>query len=325
MSNQLRQELAEFAHPSTDTLRPLLAELNALRGDIIQDASTRLHHFLDYYPDKRYSKSACNLGHYLALRQRDLRALQERLAEAGLSSLGRSEAHVMASLERVIAVLSQMLGVPYHAADLPGPAPGFKEGGEILARNTIALFGHATEQRDVRIMVTLPTEAAWDYTLVRSLLEQGMDCARINCAHDDAATWFDMVKNLRHAEAESGRRCRILMDLAGHKIRTGPVVNGPAVAHIRVQRDSYGRMAAPALVLFDDGDGDCDATDRKSSGTCCRFTLPQILHQHLAIGDRLYFEDTRGKSRYFTVLRQKASGAWVAECAHSTYISGDCP
>ena len=321
MRNQLIQELAEFTHPSTDTLRSLLAELNALRRDIIQDASTRLQHFLNDYPDKRYSKSACNLAHYLALRQRDLRALQERLAEAGLSSLGRSEAHVMASLERVIAVFSQMLDIPYHAAELPGPAPGFREGGEILARNTITLFGRATEQRDVRIMVTLPPEAAWDYTLVRSLLEQGMDCARINCAHDDAATWFDMVNNLRHAEAESGRRCRILMDLAGHKIRTGPVATGPAVAHIRVQRDSYGRMAAPALILLDDGDGEYHAPDKQSSGTCCHFTLPQILHRHLAVGDRLYFKDTRGKQRYFTVLRQKASGAWVAGCGHGAYIS----
>jgi len=34
-------------------------------------------------------------------------------------------------------------------------------------------------------MVTLGTEASRDYTLVSSLLEKGMTCARINCAHDN--------------------------------------------------------------------------------------------------------------------------------------------
>jgi pyruvate kinase len=38
-------------------------------------------------------------------------------------------------------------------------------------------------------MVTMPTEAGDDYTLVQDLLKHGMDCMRINCAHDNAATW----------------------------------------------------------------------------------------------------------------------------------------
>ena len=39
-------------------------------------------------------------------------------------------------------------------------------------------------------MVTMPSEAADDYTLVHNLLKQGMDCLRINCAHDDASAWL---------------------------------------------------------------------------------------------------------------------------------------
>ena len=36
-------------------------------------------------------------------------------------------------------------------------------------------------------MVTLPSEAADDRSLVRSLFQKGMEIARINCAHDDEA------------------------------------------------------------------------------------------------------------------------------------------
>ena len=49
--------------------------------------------------------AAHNLACYLALRRRDLRPLQQRLAVRGLSSLGRSEAHVLATLDALFALL----------------------------------------------------------------------------------------------------------------------------------------------------------------------------------------------------------------------------
>ena len=39
-----------------------------------------------------------------------------------------------------------------------------------------------------------------------------------------------------------------LMDLAGPKIRTGPIAAGPSVLRIKPQRDAYGRVVSPALV-----------------------------------------------------------------------------
>ena len=38
----------------------------------------------------------------------------------------------------------------------------------MLAQRTEALFGPMPEQRAVRIMVTLPSEAAWNYPLVKA-------------------------------------------------------------------------------------------------------------------------------------------------------------
>ncbi len=78
-------------------------------------------------------------------------------------------------------------------------------------------------------MVTMPSEAATVRQLMRDLVAQGMDCIRINCAHDDAEAWYQMVENLRRAKVEQARECKILMDLGGPKLRTGPIETGPAV------------------------------------------------------------------------------------------------
>jgi pyruvate kinase len=76
----------------------------------------------------------------------------------------------------------------------------FAKGAALLAEHTDALFGAAPSGRGVRIMVTMPSEAAENYLLVQNLLQQGMDCMRINYAHDDAAAWLLMIEHLRRAE-----------------------------------------------------------------------------------------------------------------------------
>ena len=57
-----------------------------------------------------------------------------------------------------------------------------------------------------------------------------------------------MVAHLRRAEQDLGKSCRILMDLAGPKLRTGPVEPGARVLKWRPERDPYGRVIAPARI-----------------------------------------------------------------------------
>ena len=78
-------------------------------------------------------------------------------------------------------------------------------------------------------MVTMPSAAATDPQLVRGMVEAGMDCMRINCAHDGPEQWLAMCENLRAAEQQTSRRARVLVDLPGPKLRTGPL--GPNHAH----------------------------------------------------------------------------------------------
>ncbi len=70
-------------------------------------------------------ESAYNLVHYLAVRRHDVRQLQDDLMRLGLSSLGRMEAHVMASLQAVFEALSALRGQPVtlDLADEPARSP----------------------------------------------------------------------------------------------------------------------------------------------------------------------------------------------------------
>jgi pyruvate kinase len=97
----------------------------------------------------------------------------------------------------------------------------------VLAVRTAALLGAAPPQRPTRIMVTMPTEAASDPALVREMLVAGMNCMRINCAHDTSREWQAMRDNLRLAEDDTGRCARLLVDLPGPKLRTGPLAPQP--------------------------------------------------------------------------------------------------
>jgi pyruvate kinase len=169
-----------------------------------------------------YRPSALNLLHYLALRQHDLLPLQQDLSSLGLSSLGRTEAHALAGVDAVLAALHKLSG-----REMERPAGfqlpvDFSGGPQALARHTEFLLGPVPVGRAVRIMVTMPTEAAESYQLVRDLLLAGMDVMRINSAHDGAEAWQKMIEHLRRAVAEVGRPCRVLFDLQGPKLRTGP-------------------------------------------------------------------------------------------------------
>jgi pyruvate kinase len=172
--------------------------------------------------DSDRDASARNLLQFLALRRQDLRELQDPLVELGLSSLGHSEGHVQASVDAVLTALDALAGRPAAPRSSPPPI-GFARSREVLAVRTAALLGPAPRGRPTRIMVTMPTEAAHDATLVREVLAAGMDCMRINCAHDSPVQWQAMLDNLRRAEIKTRRRARVVVDLPGPKLRTGPL------------------------------------------------------------------------------------------------------
>src|SRR5271157_479221 len=229
-------------------LQSLVDELTELRVEMLRQEAAledRMGEISELHRD-----SARNLVHYITLRRHDIRDLQEKLTANGLSSLGRAEADVLGAVDAVLRVLRRLVGEP-APAELSKTDEGLsRRGWELLESNTNALLGPAPKHRNVRIMVTMPSEAAQDFGLVRDLLLNGMDVMRVNCAHDGPTEWAAMISNLERARIETGLECRIHMDLGGPKLRTGPLQPGPAVVKYRPRRNAYGRVVSPARIFL---------------------------------------------------------------------------
>ena len=59
-----------------------------------------------------------------------------------------------------------------------------------------------------------------------------------------------MTHHLERAKRELKRECRLAMDLAGPKLRTGPIEPGPTVLKVKPRRDPYGRVTKTAVVAL---------------------------------------------------------------------------
>lgn len=261
--------------------------------------------------------SARNLVHYWAVRQCELRDMQARLARFGLSSLGRAEAHVAAALLLVQAAIGAMLGEGWS---YPSPATvGIDEGSKLLRQRTTDLLGPPPASRPTRIMVTLPPEAATNPELCATLVQRGMNVARINCAHDDAATWRAMAHNVRQAAAASGRACLVAMDLAGPKLRTGPLEPGPQVVKLRPEKDLLGCVVTPAHAWLTAAE-DCCAPPRPMP----RIPVPRDWLRRRRGGDVLQLRDTRGSDRRLILAADgnaAQGGGVVVEAPKTTYVA----
>jgi len=295
--------------PEARTLGLLASRLERLRANLLD-----FERAVDLAPFGTQRDSARNLLHYLAFRRFDLRPEQTRLAHWGLSSLGRSESHVLYNLDAVLNGLDRLRGRP--PARRPAPAvPDPERGRRILASNARKLLGPTRPGRSVRIMVTMPAEAAIDYGLVRELVEGGMDCARINCAHETPREWRRMVTHIRRAERAVGRHCRIEMDLGGPKIRTGTIRPGPAVIKVRPQRDPIGRVTARGSVwLVPSGEA------LEAAAGVPALTVPRSWLVRRRIDDTVEFRDAR-RSRRVLRLVEHVGSRYRAETAKTCYIT----
>ena len=102
----------------------------------------------------------------------------------------------------------------------------------------------------------MPVEAADDYLMVHQLLISGMNCMRINCAHDYPEIWSRMIETLRSAEQSTGLSCRILMDLGGPKLRLGPMETQPDRTQDPAGPDIERQTAASGANLADTAQDD---------------------------------------------------------------------
>jgi pyruvate kinase len=307
-----KNSLFKIQNANSAQIEELIQNLNLLLSEMNELESSSLAGIAQLHPNHR--ASARNLVDYLALRRHDIRQLQAKLAGLGLSSLGRAEPHVLSSLHAVLDVLHKLAGSdPMTPVPKATPQPG--QGTTLLAKNAEALLGEAPAARQVRIMVTMPPDAATKYELIRDLLAQGMDCMRINCAHDDPAAWLGMIQNLRRAETETNKHCKIAMDLAGPKLRTGPIEPGPTVLKYRPKRDTFGCVVSPARIWLTSTS--CPEIPPEPADAVV--PVPQRWLARLRSGDRVCFTDARKAIRSMIISGVQENSRW-ADAVRTAYL-----
>ena len=295
------------SHADIEQVRKQLREIRDRATDLETKYATELD---GVHP--AFREGALNLVHYLALRKSRTHELRRSLRRLGLSSLADAERNVLGSIDAVQQAIEHLVGG--GAADADALATALQRSIPTADEHRHAILGPSPEGRDVSIMVTLPTEAAHNPTLVAEMLAAGMNLARINCARDDSSTWERMVRNVRQAADDAGTECRVVMDLCGPKLRTGELKPGPRVIHIRPKRDPMGRVIAPRRIrLIPD--------DVLQRGTKVAVVpVPRECIDYASEGDQVRFKDTRGKKRRLAITLKDDKGL-VLESYQGAYIA----
>ncbi len=288
----------------------LLSQVNAIIGtaeDLEEKYQKEIEHV---HPT--YRKSALNLVHYMALRSHSLTDLQEELRCMGLPGLDNVESHVMRSLLAIKTILNHLAGDPRYEHRKGTIA--IRKSRKILTANTRALFGYKSKKRRTRIMVTLPNTAARDQQFVNELVALGMNSARINCAHDNPETWGKMIRNLQEASTVAHRQLKIMMDLAGPKLRTGAMVPGPQVIHMKPEKDALGKILNPAKIWLAPPD-----LPPPSDDASVTIPMDEEWLSVLKRGNHIGFNDSRGKKCKLMIGERVGKGRW-ATCNSSAYL-----
>ena len=200
-----------------------------------------------------------------------------------------------------------------------------------LGNRAELLFGSPGKGRRTRIMVTLDASDIFQYDLIEQLLENGLDLARINCAHNSKREWKLLIESIRIAEQRLiqrgkgiGHECIILMDLGGPKIRTGPMELKVSPLKISVLKDLHGRP-----VRFVEGFLDSEASQTELislEGTPSSFVIAISKIEYgglgsLKIGQKITFKDARDERlRTFTVLERISPTKVRIGLEHTAYL-----
>lgn len=158
-----------------------------------------------------------NLKAFLILRNKKVKGMDLKLLHAGLSPYKNIHPHIHYSIQKMLYQLHHMDNVPQYILN-----PDVSN--LIRKERVMNLFGKLEQS----VMVTLQASMLDKPDIIKDLLSNGMNIARINCAHDSPEIWKHLVQKIRDAETELGLMkgiCKIHMELAGPKIRVKKVFN----------------------------------------------------------------------------------------------------
>ncbi|KAE8694699.1 Plastidial pyruvate kinase 4 [Hibiscus syriacus] len=283
---------------------------------------------------KNYMESAINLIHYLALKCLDNEPLKDDLALISLLNLEMVNSSVLASLITCIELLKnlQLKSVRTNKKASPEICTKIyqqKKGHFAIDTlrtkaysNRELLLGPLQGSKLNHIMTTVGEEALESETLIADLIKAGTSIIRINCAHGSPEIWSEIIRRVKQSSQMLEAPCRILMDLAGPKLRTDDLKPGPCVVKISPKKNATGNVIFPAQVwLSHKGAG---APPPHLSPDAVLFIDDQKFFSEIKVGDALRFFDARGKKRMLKISRvcHVFSGTgFMAECTRTAYVS----
>ena len=154
--------------------------------------------------------------------------------------------------------------------------------------------------RRTHIIATLGP-ASRDPAVLRRMVEEGLDWARVNCSRDEPDVCGRAIETLRAVAGAAGRRVRLLADLGGPKVRVGivpepirlqvgdEVVLGagraaPDAVPVTVPR-AFAHLAVGEMIALDNGAIELEVIDADPGWVRCRVLSGRMIrsHQSLAI------------------------------------------
>jgi pyruvate kinase len=277
----------------------LVNQVRALYLKVINQAAL-LH---GYYPTSHHQYSAYNLMAFLAYKKNVNSDFISALRMRGLCL--SSIQHVVESLQ----IICSNLGIipPVYYTENPQT---------LLKRRRAEIFGTKLHNESPHIMLTLDAQMV-SSTIIEEFLNNGMTIARINCAYNDESTWVKMIESIRHAEDQlrkkgqyGNQKCRIYMDLAGPKIRVGPIKKTAYPLKISVKKNVYGQSIESKKGFI----SPITPTTKLLSNSEYDFEISITPHDkilHLKEGDYLTFLDMRNNKRKFLITKVLPSGLKV--------------
>ncbi|XP_071705799.1 plastidial pyruvate kinase 4, chloroplastic [Rutidosis leptorrhynchoides] len=274
----------------------------------------------------RHVVSAVNLIHYLALTSLDVNQIKDDLSSVGLLNLETINPYVIASLSAGIQMLEDVTSTSSDDSDEIASEKSFNKYTDRSMMTNKANFNRdyligPLQDKKTHIMVTVGEEAIANETFIGDILKKGTTIIRINCAHGDPSVWSEIIRRVKMNSQVLEKPCRILMDLAGPKLRTGRMTAGPPVMKISPKKNACGNVINPAQVwVAQKGAGPPPA---HVSPDVVIYVDGQDFLTKLEVGDTVRFSDARGKQRLFKISKKfhVFNGVgFMADCTKTCYV-----
>jgi len=296
---------------NADAYHALIGALTALRQSMLDHACQFTAELSKTRP--QHCHGARNLIHDLALRTMNPAHLENQLRALGLASMYGDAHHVLEHMEHLLSVAQRLTHLSGKAADAFATRPTAAT--VSVAVKATQLLGRPPASHPVRLMVTLPTQAALDAHCAQRLVHAGMDIARIDCARDDTDHWLNMASHVRNAAATAQTDIKLVLSLGGPNIRTGPLPHRPPVLKLKPKRDEFGRVFDPSrLHLRPIHSQECLPDVDASVGVW------EVWLERLNVGTTIDFVDARGARRHLLVVSRSA-GSVIAEGLQTAYLT----